>query len=71
LLAFLIFSVTMGLLIFLMAFLGAASGPALAVPLRLWGRRVQVVSGVIITLVGAALVYSASNPGLLKSLLFS
>ena len=61
----------MGLLVFLMSFLGTTSGPALAVPLRLWGRRVQVVSGVIIILVGAVLVYAAANPGALNRLLLS
>ena len=61
----------MGLLVFIMAFLGATSGPALAVPLRVWGRRVQVVSGIIIILVGAVLVYAAANPGVLNRLLLS
>ena len=61
----------MGLLVFLMSFLGATSGPALAVPLRLWGRCVQVASGVIIILVGAVLVYAAANPGAFSRLLLS
>ncbi len=61
--AFLIFAVTMGLLIFTMVFLGASVGPALAVPLRIWGRRIQVVSTGLIILVGAALIYASTNPG--------
>jgi cytochrome c biogenesis protein CcdA len=69
--AFLIFAVTMGLLIFFMSFLGATSGPALAIPLRLWGRRVQKVSGVIIILVGGVLIYASANPGLFNRLLLS
>jgi len=71
LMAFLIFAVTMGLLIFFMSFLGATSGPALAIPLRLWGRRIQKVSGVIIILVGGALIYASANPGLFARLLLS
>ena len=61
----------MGLLVFFLSFLGATSGPALAAPLRMWGRRVQVVSGVIILLVGAALVYAGANPGFFDRLLLS
>ena len=69
--AFLIFAATMGLLIFLMSFLGATSGPALAIPLRVWGRRVQVASGAIIVLVGGALIYASTNPGFFNRLLLS
>lgn len=54
-------AVTMALLIFLLAFLGAEWGPGIARPLRLWGRRVQVVSAVVVILVGAALVYAGVN----------
>ena len=61
----------MGSLVFIMSALGATSGPALAVPLRLWGRRIQVVSALIILLVGAALIYASFNPGLFDSLLLS
>ncbi len=71
LMAFLILGTTMGLLVFFMSFLGATAGPALAVPLRLWGRRIQVVSGVIIVLVGVALVYASINPGVYGRLLLS
>ena len=66
--AFLIFALTMGLLIFLMAFLGASSGPALAVPLRVFGRRVQKFAGLVIVLVGVALVYSGAVGGGLDQL---
>ncbi len=61
----------MGLLVFLMSFLGATSGPALAIPLRVWGRRVQVASGAIIVLVGGALIYASTNPGFFNRLLLS
>ena len=66
--AFLIFSVTMGLLIFTMLFLGASFGPSLAVPLRVWGRRIQAVSTGLIILVGAALIYASTNPGIFDRL---
>ena len=61
----------MGLLVFLLAFLGATSGPALARPLRVWGRRVQAVAALVIVLVGAALVYASVNPGIYGRLLLS
>ena len=67
--AFLIFAATMGLLVFLMSFLGASTGPALAIPLRVWGRRVQVASGAIIVLVGGALIYASTDPGFFNRLL--
>ena len=71
LMAFLIFAIAMGLLIFLLSFLGATSGPALAIPLRLWGRRIQKVSGLIILLVGGTLIYAGANPGFFDRLLLS
>ena len=71
LMAFLIFAVTMGLLIFVLCFLGATSGAALAIPLRLWGRRIQKVSGVIIMVVGGTLLYASGNPGFFDRLLLS
>ena len=61
----------MGLLIFVMSFLGATSGPALAIPLRVWGRRVQIASGAVIVLVGGALIYASTNPGFFNRLLLS
>ena len=61
----------MGLLVFLLAFLGATSGPALVAPLRVWGRRIQAVAGVAIVVVGGALVYSGINPGVFDRLLLS
>ncbi len=66
--AFLIFAVTMGLLIFTMLFLGASVGPAIAVPLRAWGRRIQALSTGLIILVGAALIYASTNPGIFDRL---
>jgi cytochrome c biogenesis protein CcdA len=69
--AFLIFAITMGLLIFLLSYLGSTSGGASAIPLRLWGRRIQKVSGVIILLVGGTLMYAGANPGVFARLLLS
>ncbi len=51
----------MAVLIFVMTFLGAAWGPAVARPLRIWGRRVQVVAALVIIVVGVALLYGAVN----------
>ncbi len=59
----------MGLLIFILAFLGSLLGPALTVALRVWGRRTQAVSGLLIILVGGALIYSGANPGLFDRLI--
>ena len=67
--AFLIFAITMGLLVFFLAFLGATSGQGLARALRLWGRRIQTVSALIIVLVGAALIYASTDPGVFGRLL--
>lgn len=67
--AFLIFAITMGLLIFILAFLGSSLGPAVAVPLRIWGRRIQKVSTLLIIVVGGALIYSGFNPGLFDRLI--
>ncbi len=67
--AFLIFALTMGLLMFVLAFLGTSLGPAVSIPLRLWGRRIQVLSTILIILVGGALIYSGANPGFFDRLL--
>ncbi len=69
--AFLIFAITMGLLVFMLAFLGSTSGPALTRSLLVWGRRVQVVTALVIILVGAALVYSGVNPGVFDRLILA
>ena len=61
----------MGLLIFLISFLGTTSGPALTRSLRVWGRRVQVVAAVVIVLVGVSMVYASANPGVYDRLLLS
>ena len=61
----------MGLLIFLLAFLGSSFGPAVTVALRVWGRRIQGVSTVLIIAVGGALIYSGLNPGLFDRLILS
>jgi len=60
--AFLIFAIPMGLLLFFLAFLGATSGQGLARALRLWGRRIQTLSALLIILVGAALIFASANP---------
>ncbi len=59
----------MGVLVFALSFLGATSGPALTRSLRVWGPRVQVVTGLMIVLVGSALVYSGLNPGVFDRLI--
>ena len=59
----------MGLLIFVLAFLGSSFGPAVSGTLRVWGRRIQAVSTLLIILVGAALIYSGANPGLFDRLI--
>ena len=52
----------MAVLIFLMTFLGAAWSPAaVARPLRIWGRRIQVVAALVMIVVGAALLYAGVN----------
>ena len=53
----------MGLVIFLLTFLGAAVSPAVAVPLRLWSRRIQAGSALLIILIGGALIFASANPG--------
>lgn len=62
----------MAVLIFLLALLAASWGPRVARPLRVFGRRVQVVSAVVILVVGAALVYEGGfNPGFWDRLILS
>ena len=61
--AFGIFAVTMGVLIALIATLGASAGQGLVRPLRAWGGRIQVVGALMIVLVGVALIYAGINPG--------
>ena len=59
----------MGVLVFTLSFLGATPGHALPRSLRVWGQRVQLVTGLMIVLVGAALVYSGLNPGVFDRLI--
>ena len=61
----------MGGIVFLISLLGAASGPVLAKSLRRYGHYVQVVSGWVIVLVGAALVFGSFNPGFFDSLILN
>lgn len=61
--AFMVMSITMGLLVFTMAFLGATTTPAVVRPLALWGRRVQLIAASLVIVAGAALIYtSVINP---------
>ena len=61
----------MGLLIFVLSFLGSSFGPAVTVALRVWGRRIQAVSTLLIILVGCALIYSGANPGFFDRLILT
>ena len=61
----------MGLLIFVLSFLGSSFGPAVTVALRVWGRRIQAVSTLLIILVGGALIYSGANPGFFDRLILT
>ena len=68
--AFAIFAGTMGVFVFLLSFLGSTSGgptPAL----RTWGRRMQSISGLVIILVGGALIYAGIDPGVYGNLILS
>ena len=67
--AFSLFAGTMGVSVFLLAFLGATSGPSITRSIRIWGRKVQAVAGLVLVLVGAALIYSAIDPGVYRRLL--
>ncbi len=69
--AFLIFGATMGILVFLLMFLGASSGAGLVVALRIWGRRIQMVSALLILTVGALLIYSGISPGTFDALILT
>ncbi len=61
---FLVFALTMAVLIFVLALLAASWGPRVARPLRVLGRRVQVVAAVLILVVGLALAYEGGlDPG--------
>ncbi len=62
---------TMGVLVFVLAVLGATSGPVFTRALRVWGRRVQAVAGLMIVMVGAALIYSGLNPGVFDRLILN
>ena len=69
--AFLIFGATMGILVFLLTFLGASSGAGLVVALRVWGRRIQWASALLILAVGALLIYSGISPGTFDTLILT
>lgn len=56
----------MAVLVFTLALLGATAGQSLTRSLRVWGRRVQVVTALIILFVGATLVYGAFDAGALN-----
>lgn len=59
----------MGGFVFLIAYTGAAAGPAIAKSLRKWGHRIQRVSGWMIAVVGSVLIYSSFNPGFIDNLI--
>ena len=61
----------MGILVFLLAFLGASSGAGLAVALRVWGKRIQAASALLILAVGAMLIYSGISPGTFDALILT
>ena len=65
-----IFAVTMGVLVFLLAFVGGSSATVTR-SLRTWGRRLQTISGVVIVLVGVALIYSGIDPGVFDRLVLA
>jgi cytochrome c biogenesis protein CcdA len=64
--AFAIFAVTMATLVFLLAVLRASAGQSLTRSLRVWGRRVQVVTALMILFVGTAIVYASFDAGALN-----
>lgn len=61
--AFALSALTMGVLVFLLAFLGGTAGPARNRKFRMFGRQVQVVAAVLMVLVGVALIYQGLYPG--------
>ncbi len=67
--AFAIFAATMGSLVFVLCLLGTTSSVTLARPLRIWGRRVQVVTAALIVIVGGALAYDGIAPHFFDRLL--
>ena len=69
--AFIIFGATMGIIVFLLTFLGASSGAGLAVALRVWGRRIQWASALLIAAIGALLIYSGISPGTFDALILT
>ncbi len=68
--AFVIFALTMGALVFGLAFIGGSSA-SVTRSLRTWGRRIQTVSGLVIVLVGIALIYSGIDPGVFDRLILT
>lgn len=67
--AFSLFAGTMGVSVFLLAFLGTSAGPSFTSSIRIWGRKVQAVAGLVLVLVGGALIYSGIDPGVYRRLL--
>ncbi len=59
----------MAIIVFSVAMLGSSAGPQFAKILRGWGRRIQFVSAWILIMVGAALLYASSKPGLFDQLI--
>ncbi len=56
----------MATLVFILAMLGATAGQSLTRSLRVWGRRVQVVTALMILFVGTAILYASLDAGALN-----
>ncbi len=69
--AFAVFAATLGGIVFLLAFLGGSAAQGWTRGLRTWGRRLQSSAGIVILLVGIALIYSGVDPGVYRSLILS
>ncbi len=61
----------MGILVFLLTFLGASSGAGLVVGLRVWGKRIQWASALLIMAVGTLMIYSGISPGTFDALILT
>ena len=52
----------MGILVFLLAFLGASSGAGLVVALRVGGKRIEWACALLVVAVGSLRIYSGIGP---------
>jgi hypothetical protein len=69
LLAFILFGTTMGMLVGVVSWLGAASAPLAARTIRQSARRVQAAAATLIIVIGLILIISSFIPGFLDSLI--